>query len=104
EVAHFEAHVHLTEKDKIRIRDSRIQVTLARLEGEKAEKEIPVIEETVGRGPGNYSYHFKPTTGGGYRFKAAAIATDGTTVDSDSLDLDVAVPDAESENPKANLK
>jgi hypothetical protein len=99
--AQFGAHVHETEKTAALIKDARVAITLSKLEG---QTETVMLQETAGKGPGEYARRFSLGTPGSYRFKASAFSPQGNLIDSDSLDLQVTAPDVESDNPKANLR
>jgi len=101
EEALFRAHVSTVEKLKEQLKSAKIVLSLTRLQ---SVSEVPVFQETIGNGPGDYSKRFALGTAGSYRFKAAAVAANGQTIDSDTLDLQVTAPDVETDNPRANLR
>jgi hypothetical protein len=97
----FGAHVHASETSAERLKAARIVATLTRTD---TPGDAPLFAEDVGAGPGDFARRFALGTPGSYRFTATAVATDGSIIDKDSLDLQVSALDLENDNPKANLK
>jgi uncharacterized membrane protein len=95
----FHVHIHETEKAG-KLKEAPIAATLTRTQG---DLESPVFKEEMGRGQGEFEKRFSLGSPGTYRFRAAALSTSGTVIDSDSVDVQVTAPDVEHDNPRANL-
>jgi len=100
EEAAFRVVVHETEKTGPAIRNAPVAIALSRLQ---EDLEAPVLKEELGAGPGDYTKRLTLGSPGNYRCRALALAPDGRALDSDSVDFQVAAPDVEHDNPKANL-
>jgi hypothetical protein len=98
--ATFRVVVHETEKSGPAIKSAQIAIALSRLQD---EQEAPVLKEEIGLGAGDYGKRVALAFPGNYRCRALALAPDGRVLDSDTVDFQVAAPDVEHDNPKANL-
>ncbi|MGD0091682.1 MAG: glutamine amidotransferase [Planctomycetota bacterium] len=100
EEAAFHVVAHETEKTGAALKSARVVIAVSRF---LEELEAPVWKEELGAGPGDYSKRLALGFPGNYRCRALALGADDKALDSDSVDFQVAAPDVEHDNPKANL-